>query len=1448
MTRLKTLVLLTVCFLFSYDITAQRDSTANPTLQSGLLYRSQQSLHPLPQPVTARGASTTEAGDCFTWTYKLKTGGGGALTVLQESYTISSGIIYSAGYTTNGSGGVYKGLLQKLDSTGNIAWSKSYGMNNAGLLFNSVRESSDGRLLVSGTVTISGVKRMILAKLDLQGTPIWANVLQGDNYNGSGVTAMPSGAAGFTGYNDTMLVFGVVDVNGTVSWRKEVKALHTINAAWISRFDYDGWYVTGTGKDSSRNAGVIVKVNTNTRNIAWMQKLGGPAANSDFIFHDLEFTNIRPRISGIFSENGGNYRVFNLTVNTTSWLEGMYVYDVPGLAVDTTARTTIAQWAEVIAFSGSATDPDVYAVKMLNDYNSATHWRRKFTGLGIHSLVNTQRCFDGGYIFSNNLIAAATSQGYYVKVDSIGSIKNCEPQDFQVNVSSEGVSGMMMTPAAITTAWLASPVTLTETVLNLPSVAECRSLNCPPPVVIDSCITGFSRKYRSSSLCDLGNSLVVLNDNDILVVGSMRNDPYNASTGNHALVARINKRGELLAKKKTMIGHGSGYISADTLLDGNLLLVASSAYTSPVSTTDTGYWVITKMDRNLNVIWSKALIYYSPYSAFYGIVESADGSLFINFVEDPNFCQKSSLMKLDASGNFLWLKDYTVINACIIGYRGSITQDENHLYIANYASSGSVGSLLMKVRKTDGSVVWSRRMQLNVLVQMEAVTDISFVGNKLVMHGYVSSSSSLPSKWLVHVVDTTGNLVQARYFRIGTQSANFSKLLVTRDQHVVLEGSSTGYARFLKLDSNLNIVQSKRAFTQFNGTRDMKEAADGSFYSVGLFGGASVYEVDLSIKKYNRDGVAGSCAADTMIYDTDIQPMVFTTVLTQVTSRTISLYTVPQTDYAHTLQENQIMCHQPANCNQLTIAAPQGICNNQAHTVTVARNNGCSLPVFFITDDKIQVLARTDSSLSIKAVTAGVSVIKARIFNGCYWVEAEASINITLSQLVLELGPDKVLCSGNTCQLHAGPQFFNYLWNTGSTDSVITINTPGNYYVSATDACGSLYSDTIKIDPAPAVPLNIGSDRVKCNNDTLHLDAPPGFISYSWGPAYHINSFTTQQVIVQPDIDTIYYLKAEKTPGCFGYDTLRVKVNHSPVIHLGNDTSFCSGNNIILDAGPGFQVYQWSTGSNNAQLVVSTKGAFSVIGTDANGCRSYDTLQVEEVWPKPLVMLEKNPGICSGSIRVLQAGTFSSYLWHDGSTASSFTVTGTGVYHVAVANNYGCEAGDTVAVTNLYPLPSQFLPADTAICSFGSLFLSPKNMFTAYAWSTGSNSASIEIKSPGIYSLQVTDANGCMGSDTVEVKPKECLGGLYIPNAFTPNKDGNNDVFKPYAGGVLVSYRMDIYNRFGQLVHSSTDPNSGWDGTINNVPQTAGTYVYFCRYQFQGEPAAHQKGTLLLIR
>jgi len=547
----------------------------------------------------------------------------------------------------------------------------------------------------------------------------------------------------------------------------------------------------------------------------------------------------------------------------------------------------------------------------------------------------------------------------------------------------------------------------------------------------------------------------------------------------------------------------------------------------------------------------------------------------------------------------------------------------------------------------------------------------------------------------------------------------------------------------------------------------------------------------------------------------------------------------------------QAPCSVPSHCNSLKITGNTQVCHfSDTLTYYAQKNANCNSMVNWHVDPyDASVISSTDTSIRIRFLPGRQTTLVAYLNAGCSLLSDTLLISIAKDGGSLDLGPDSVLCPSNKIILNAHSGYTSYLWQDNSTDSLYTIYQPGIYYVTAIDACGDIFKDTVNVKASPPIPFDIGSDRAKCNNDTLHVNAPAGFLNYTWSPAYNISSTTSQKVFINPSVDTSYSVMAEKTPGCFAYDTIRIAVHSSPPIKLGADRSFCAGDSAVLYADPGFSQYLWSTGEITQQITVKAKSSYSVIGITAEGCRSYDTLQVINVFPLPLIHLNHDSTLCAGDSRTLDAGTgFANYLWNSGNTTSFIIVVEVGLYSVKVTDSHGCIGADTTTITTLLPLPTNFLPSDTAICSYGKMELKPVQSFKEYLWSNQAITPAITISQPGKYWLRVVDNNNCRGTDSIVVSMKDCMDGFYVPSAFTPNNDGKNDIFRPLIFGNVKKYQFTIYNRWGQIVFQTTEIGKGWDGKFGGMQQDPNVFVWTCTYQLEAEEVKHEKGSVTLIR
>ena len=380
---------------------------------------------------------------------------------------------------------------------------------------------------------------------------------------------------------------------------------------------------------------------------------------------------------------------------------------------------------------------------------------------------------------------------------------------------------------------------------------------------------------------------------------------------------------------------------------------------------------------------------------------------------------------------------------------------------------------------------------------------------------------------------------------------------------------------------------------------------------------------------------------------------------------------------------------------------------------------------------------------------------------------------------------------------------------------------------------------TLIFNPPPV--FSLGTDTTLCSKETLQLNTNIANALYQWQDGSATNSFT----VTSPGI---YWLQVQKD-GCTVRDSLMVGYYGAELLDLGPDVRLCAGDDTLITATGNFVQYNWSNGTTGAGIQLTAPGNYIVTATTIDGCNVKDTIALLAPFPLPIVQLDHTTSICAGETRMLNAGSgFTNYQWNDGSAMPTKAVTGVGNYSVTVTDNNGCKGTDDVAINIVVPLPADFLPADTALCSYGSINLVSLKTYPQYLWSTNATTPGITVTTPGTYRLTVTDQYNCKGTGVVVISSKDCMLGLYVPNAFSPDNNGINDVFKPLLFGNILRYEFSIYNRYGQVMFRSSKPGAGWDGRYKSTLQPQGAYVWTCTYQLDNGPVSVTKGTVMLIR
>jgi gliding motility-associated-like protein len=544
-------------------------------------------------------------------------------------------------------------------------------------------------------------------------------------------------------------------------------------------------------------------------------------------------------------------------------------------------------------------------------------------------------------------------------------------------------------------------------------------------------------------------------------------------------------------------------------------------------------------------------------------------------------------------------------------------------------------------------------------------------------------------------------------------------------------------------------------------------------------------------------------------------------------------------------------CERSIACNSVRIHGPDSVCSPNNRKIFFAeRDSGCNVKVNWTIDPAFaSIVATTDSTIELNFLKAGTGMLYAQLADTCKIIRDSFLINSFRPPVVVNLGPDNELCNFSTYPLHAGPGFLSYRWQDGSTDSIFTAIEPGRYHVTVTDHCGNQLSDTIVLSKGLAPTLDLGPDLIKCATDTVTITAPGGFLNYLWSSNYRINRNNSQTIKSYTEVDTMYVVTAEQSPGCLAVDSIRIKIKEGTRINLGVDTSFCEGDSLLIDAGAGFENYKWNNGTTSQSFYVTDKGVHWVTAL-SNGCMATDTIIIKDLYKRPMVSLGNDIALCTdATINLSAGGNYVTYNWQDGSTDPVFTTNTAGTYWLKVTDQHGCSNQDTVIIVPGTSIPGNILDAEAEICRGQPLQINAPTGYSKYRWSNNAASRNITITAPGIYWLEITDANGCMGRDTIQVKLKDCGKGVYFPNAFTPNGDLQNNSFRPLVHGQLVSFYMVIYNRYGQKIFETKDPLKGWDGMFNGHQQGVGTYVWMSRYKLSGSPMEQTvRGTVTLVR
>jgi len=443
-------------------------------------------------------------------------------------------------------------------------------------------------------------------------------------------------------------------------------------------------------------------------------------------------------------------------------------------------------------------------------------------------------------------------------------------------------------------------------------------------------------------------------------------------------------------------------------------------------------------------------------------------------------------------------------------------------------------------------------------------------------------------------------------------------------------------------------------------------------------------------------------------------------------------------------------------------------------------------------------------------------------------------------------------CTGGSTTLDAG-SYTSYLWSNSALTQTINVTTAGTYAITVTNANGCTGTDTVNVTENSVLSPTITGSLTFCTGGSTTLDAG-SYTSYLWS-----NSALTQTINVTTA--GTYAVTVTDANGCIGSDTVNVLSDNPITINITATQTGCSINNGTATANvsggtPGY-TYNWS----NSQLTQTATGlgaeTYIVTVTDAVNCTQTQTVTVTSNNTVTLTTSSTQTGCTTnnGTSTVLATGGITpyTYLWDNGQTTQTATGLDAGAYSVTVTDANGCTQTQTENVTQtpapiaaVYALPTTIMQGDSSI-------LTATGGIT-YQWSPGTGLSCYTCTNPiatpmqtTIYCVFVTDSNGCTDSTCIEITVETPCGEIFVPNAFSPNDDGSNEL-ECVMGNCIQTFHFVIYDRWGEKVFETSDINRCWDGTYKGKLMNTAVFVYFIKATLTTGEKVTKKGNISLVR
>lgn len=453
------------------------------------------------------------------------------------------------------------------------------------------------------------------------------------------------------------------------------------------------------------------------------------------------------------------------------------------------------------------------------------------------------------------------------------------------------------------------------------------------------------------------------------------------------------------------------------------------------------------------------------------------------------------------------------------------------------------------------------------------------------------------------------------------------------------------------------------------------------------------------------------------------------------------------------------------------------------------------------------------------------------------------------------------ICAGQTTTLTASGAN-TYTWLPGSISAsslVVSPLTNTDYTLTGTDAFGCSASTTVSITVSATGTINItASSASVCPGETTVLTANGIATTYTWLPM-NVNSTT---VAVTPLTNTDYTV-VSNSGGCFSSGVITIYTISAPAINITTSgiPLVCSGSSVSL-TGNGATSYTWMPGNINANSILVSPNVTTTYTVFA-GSGSCTSTAVQQVTVTSALNITVLPGgattVCAGQTATFSAIGATDYVWLPGGITGNTIIVkpGSATIYTVVGATGSCVNTKTFVV-NVSKVNVDFAIMDNQNDNFNAIqFQNLSSGFTFHQWyfNNGTNSGAYDpavyFGEPGTYVACLYARNNLGCSDTLcKTVTVGCAEGVvFIPNTFTPNGDGLNDVFKIVTlPQCIKKYSISIFNSWGQKIYTSDKFEEGWDGTVKGKPVEDNVYAYILEYTMDSGKAYRKSGHVTVYK